>query len=84
MDNAATDVPQDGQPLGLGLNDQLGVAPERAEGAHLKPYGYAPGHYMNKCHNCQRVVTGVDKRAYICRPCAEALHQKWSNPPCME
>lgn len=39
---------------------------------HLKPYGYAPGHYMNRCRFCNKVVEGVDKRAITCRPCAEA------------
>jgi len=58
--------------------------PERAEWEHLRRYGYAPGQYMNKCHNCEHVVTGVDKRAVTCRPCAEALHDAWSKPPCQQ
>lgn len=48
---------------------------------HLKPYGYAPGHYMNKCHVCKEVVVGVDKRAITCRPCAVARHAELSHPP---
>lgn len=40
------------------------------EWLHLKPYGYAPGNYSNKCIRCSTMVEGVDKRAYICRPCA--------------
>ena len=40
---------------------------------HLNGFGYAPGNYMNKCHRCERVVSGVDKRAITCRPCAEQL-----------
>jgi hypothetical protein len=40
---------------------------------HLKGYGYAPGDYMNKCHRCGQIVSGLDKRAVTCRPCAEAL-----------
>lgn len=44
------------------------------EWAHLKQYGYAPGDYMNRCHACGEVVEFVDKRAIICRPCAEAKH----------
>ena len=70
--------PASGAPL------DRGVRPLAQEWQHLKPYGYAPGHYMNKCHNCEQVVTGVDKRAHTCRPCAEALHEQWSKPPCMQ
>jgi hypothetical protein len=39
---------------------------------HLKGYGYAPGNYMSRCHSCCQVVSGLDKRAMRCRPCAEA------------
>jgi len=46
---------------------------EPAEWLHLKGYGYAPGEYMSKCHRCKQAVTGLDKRAVTCRPCAEAL-----------
>ena len=49
------------------------LLPECAEWEHLKGYGYAPGDYMNRCHRCKQVVTGVDKRATTCRPCAEAM-----------
>ncbi len=45
---------------------------------HLKPHGYAPGNYMNKCHRCNQVVTGLDKRAVTCRPCAGAMHAQAS------
>jgi hypothetical protein len=48
---------------------------------HLKAYGYAPGHYMNKCSTCGKVVTDVDKRAITCRPCAEARHIAIATPP---
>ena len=48
--------------------------PELGDWLHLKAYGYAPGGYMNQCHRCYQVVTGVDKRAITCRPCAEAIH----------
>lgn len=41
---------------------------------HLKRYGYAPGDYMNRCHRCGAEVV-MDKRAVICRSCAEALEQ---------
>jgi hypothetical protein len=40
---------------------------------HLKAYGYAPGNYMSRCHSCCQVVSGLDKRAMRCRPCAEAV-----------
>jgi hypothetical protein len=40
---------------------------------HLIGYGYAPGDYMSKCHRCGQIVSGLDKRAVTCRPCAEAL-----------
>jgi hypothetical protein len=43
---------------------------------HLKPYGYAPGHYLNTCISCRHVTTGLDKRAHVCRPCAEVLHAR--------
>lgn len=38
---------------------------------HLKPFGYAPGNYMNECQWCHQIVEGIDKRAISCRPCAE-------------
>lgn len=41
---------------------------------HLQQYGYAPGHYMNKCRNCQKICHDVDKRATSCRACAEQRH----------
>lgn len=50
-----------------------GLGPLAQEWAHLKPYGYAPGDYMSRCHRCKQVVTGLDKRAVTCRPCAETL-----------
>ena len=37
---------------------------------HLKAYGYAPGGYMMTCRGCNSTVTGVDKRASRCMPCA--------------
>lgn len=40
---------------------------------HLKCYGYAPGNYMSTCFMCRRVVSGLDKRAIRCRPCAEEM-----------
>ena len=69
---------------GSGSNDLLGQAPEREDWEHLKRYGYAPGNYMSRCHHCEQVVTGVDKRATTCRPCAEAIHAEWGKPPCMQ
>ncbi len=43
---------------------------------HLRPYGYAPGDYMSRCHVCEELMEGVDKRAVTCRPCAESLHSE--------
>ena len=37
--------------------------------------GYAPGHYICKCCNCQEEFTG-DKRAVQCEPCAINLINK--------
>jgi hypothetical protein len=45
---------------------------------HLKRYGYAPGNYMSRCSTCDQVVSGLDKRAIRCKPCAEQLH---TDPP---
>jgi DNA-directed RNA polymerase subunit RPC12/RpoP len=45
-----------------------------ADWEHLKAHGYAPGSYMGNCLTCQKGVTGLDKRAIRCRPCAERLH----------
>ena len=41
---------------------------------HLMRYGYAPGNYMSRCHNCDKIAYHVDKRAITCRPCAEVRH----------
>jgi len=40
--------------------------------SELKPYGYAPGSYMNNCKSCGQSFMG-DKRAWNCEPCAKAL-----------
>ena len=61
-------------PCGSPLTEGLGLAPERAEWEHLKAYGYAPGHYMSRCHRCEKVVQGLDKRAITCLPCAQRRH----------
>ncbi len=49
--------------------------------ADLKPYGYAPGNYMNTCTTCEKIATDVDKRATTCRKCAEqafyVAEKKW-------
>ncbi len=65
----------DATPGNVPLSDRLGLVPEHAEWEHLKPYGYAPGHYLNRCHACNQVTTDTDKRAITCRPCAEAMHR---------
>lgn len=49
---------------------QAQPAPEPWE--HLKQYGYAPGNYMSRCHQCGATPV-MDKRAVTCRPCAEKL-----------
>lgn len=33
-------------------------------------FGFAPGNYMGKCHDCGEACTGMDKRAVRCLPCA--------------
>jgi ribA/ribD-fused uncharacterized protein len=48
--------------------------PEQADWTHLKRYGYAPGNYMSRCCRCGESVSGLDKRAVTCKPCAEARH----------
>lgn len=50
------------------------------EHEHLRPYGYAPGHYMGKCRTCGTVCIDLDKRASSCRPCAEAMHAARAQP----
>lgn len=42
---------------------------------HLKPFGYAPGHYMIRCHACDGVFDFMDKYANTCKTCAEARWQ---------
>lgn len=59
----------------LALRPAQQATPE-PEWLHLKPYGYAPGNYSNKCIRCSTMVEGVDKRAYICRPCALTAAQQ--------
>lgn len=41
---------------------------------HLRQYGYAPGGYIITCFDCREKVWNCDKRAAICRPCAEKRH----------
>lgn len=48
--------------------------PEQADWTHLKRYGYAPGDYMSMCCRCGESVSGLDKGAVTCKPCAEARH----------
>ena len=40
---------------------------------HLMAYGYAPGNYMSRCHQCGETPV-MDKRAITCRACAEKLY----------
>lgn len=46
---------------------------------HLKPYGYAPGNYMSRCHACCESFA-MDKRAITCRRCAEQLAARAAQP----
>ena len=46
------------------------------EFAHLIKYGYAPGHYMNRCCDCQEMSYEVDKRAILCLPCAQLRYDR--------
>lgn len=64
---------------GSGSNGLLGPLPDSEAWEHLKPYGYAPGNYLNRCHACNQVTTDTDKRAITCRPCAEAMHRERGN-----
>jgi hypothetical protein len=41
---------------------------------HLKQYGYAPGGYFIRCADCEEKAWNCDKRAAVCRPCAEKRH----------
>ncbi len=38
---------------------------------YLRPFGWAPGGYMNKCLGCGETQVDGDKRATCCRPCAK-------------
>lgn len=53
------------------MTDEQGLA-----SLHLRAYGYAPGHYSNKCHACGNFVDYVDKRCTTCFECAERLCNK--------
>jgi len=69
-----------GRPCVVKAGGRLGELWRCAEGheppewLHLKQYGYAPGNYMSRCHRCEKVVTGLDKRAITCLPCAQLRH----------
>ena len=54
--------------------EALRAALEQPDWTHLKRYGYAPGDYMSRCCRCGESVSGLDKRAVTCKPCAEARH----------
>ena len=38
----------------------------------LRPWGWEPGGYLNKCGACQQQHSGTDKRSWRCRACAIA------------
>jgi hypothetical protein len=42
----------------------------------LVPWGYAPGDYMNKCHDCGDTYLDMDKRAMRCERCAMIARYK--------
>lgn len=43
---------------------------------HLKPYGYAPGGYIIRCHTCKQQAWNCDKRALNCASCATKAWRK--------
>jgi len=47
------------------------AALKKADWAHLRVYGYAPGHYMSHCSHCGKVKHNLDKRATCCKTCAQ-------------
>ncbi len=49
----------------------LRAALEQPDWAHLRVYGYAPGHYMSHCSHCGKVKHNLDKRATCCKTCAQ-------------
>ena len=51
-----------------------------SEWIHLKRYGYAPGRYTCKCADCGKFVDWCDKRALICRQCAD---KRYIDDSCM-
>lgn len=51
---------------------------------HLKPFGYAPGNYMNTCRTCNQVYINLDKCAINCRTCAEAKYKRISGATLQE
>lgn len=42
----------------------------------LVPYGWAPGGYIAKCHDCGVMHMDSDKRSMRCLPCALAARDK--------
>ena len=60
----------DGEKIAARLREEIAqdVASFQAQ------YGYAPGGYIITCFDCKEKVWNCDKRAAICRPCAEKRH----------
>ncbi|WP_407976109.1 hypothetical protein ACJKIH_03025 [Brucella pseudogrignonensis] len=44
-------------------------------------FGFAPGNYTNRCHDCREQVMGVDKYSSRCLPCAIDAANKASEKP---
>jgi hypothetical protein len=65
---------REGRTMNTNTDGVSAMSAELGGWEHLKVYGYAPGGYMNQCQRCYQVVTGVDKRATTCKPCAEDAH----------
>lgn len=47
----------------------------------LIDYGYAPGGYAITCFDCKEKAWDCDKRASVCKPCAEKRRDRATQPP---
>lgn len=52
---------------------------KREDWIHLVDYGFAAGNYVSRCSGCQRVYTGMDKRAWQCYECAKVTHANYAD-----
>lgn len=53
----------------------------RPPSTDLTDYGFAPGGYIIRCVDCKSQVWGCDKRAAVCKPCAEKRRDRAAQPP---